>query len=367
MTLRRALGRIALALGASFAALLAAEIVVRIGGWAPAPHTESRGATTHPSTDPILKFEPMPGSLRVLTYRDREGGPPREAIAHVNDLGFRGATVAEAKRERAVRICCFGDSYTFGYGVGDDETWPAQLERALRARFPMRYVEVLNLGVDNYDTMQEVRWIEKQAARFHPDAILLAFFFNDAAPHDQAGGFDLGPPPRLLALLHPQADNAIASLRRVSRLADLACQKLYLSTYDRHFRESRGALYREGSPGWKLAQSQLLRGAQLARGMGAEFIVVLYPLLQRPNDAATGPLATHDPYRVVADFLHANHVDSIDLEPAFEGVATSALRVHPWDSHPNAKAHALAAAAIADGLAKRPLHRKLGREAAQGK
>jgi hypothetical protein len=38
----------------------------------------------------------------------------------------------------------------------------------------------------------------------------------------------------------------------------------------------------------------------------------------------------------------------LDLAPAFAGMDTESLRVHPTDHHPNGKAHAIAARAIAD-------------------
>ena len=57
--------------------------------------------------------------------------------ATVNSLGFRGPEL----RERRVRVMTLGDSFTFGWGVNDDEPWPRVLERLLGED-----VEVVNLG-----------------------------------------------------------------------------------------------------------------------------------------------------------------------------------------------------------------------------
>jgi hypothetical protein len=66
-----------------------------------------------------------------------------DTLATINNLGFRGAPI-EIRRSDRMRIVAIGDSFTFGYGVGDEETWPFHLEQDLkRAGLD---VEVLNLG-----------------------------------------------------------------------------------------------------------------------------------------------------------------------------------------------------------------------------
>lgn len=55
-----------------------------------------------------------------------------------NARGFRGPVLARAKPAGALRVVAVGNSSTFGWGVNDDETYPAQLEHALRAAAPRR-------------------------------------------------------------------------------------------------------------------------------------------------------------------------------------------------------------------------------------
>src|SRR5262249_16264640 len=52
------------------------------------------------------------------------------------------------------RVFVFGGSTTFGYGVPDDETIPAYLQQALRAR-GINDVALFNFGVGNYYSTQE--------------------------------------------------------------------------------------------------------------------------------------------------------------------------------------------------------------------
>src|SRR4051812_26327091 len=104
-----ALGKILLSIGATLLALGGAECALRGVGYGDA------------------------GSSDLTT---RDGLPwPRivERGATVNAMGFRGAAFAEPKRPGGYRIAVVGDSFTFGVGVGDDETLPAHLQRELAA------------------------------------------------------------------------------------------------------------------------------------------------------------------------------------------------------------------------------------------
>ena len=59
-----------------------------------------------------------------------------------------------------------------GWAVGDDETWPAHLERDTGWR-------VLNAGVRGYGLDQMVLRAERLAPRFKPRVIVLAFIPDD--------------------------------------------------------------------------------------------------------------------------------------------------------------------------------------------
>lgn len=69
-------------------------------------------------------------------------------------------------------ILAVGDSYTFGDEVGDNQTWPAQLQR-LTGR------AVLNAGVSGYGFDQIVLRAETLAPFYRPDAIVVAFIADD--------------------------------------------------------------------------------------------------------------------------------------------------------------------------------------------
>jgi hypothetical protein len=78
------------------------------------------------------------------------------------------------------RITLLGDSFTFGWGVKEEETFVKILENCLNSSSPSKYhFRVLNLGVPGYSTFQEVAAFKKLVPILKPDLVLLYFVEND--------------------------------------------------------------------------------------------------------------------------------------------------------------------------------------------
>jgi hypothetical protein len=95
----------------------------------------------------------------------------------INSRGFRTHEFTVEKPAGLFRVVCIGGSTTV-QGRTNEETYPALLERALRARYPGRPLEVLNLGVNG--TGSDF-WVERQDGLFRlaPDLVLQYDFVND--------------------------------------------------------------------------------------------------------------------------------------------------------------------------------------------
>ncbi len=70
----------------------------------------------------------------------------------VNALGMRGPERGASKPAGTARILLLGDSFAFGWGVEQDETFGARLERLLTER--VGPVEVLPAAVPGWSTDQ---------------------------------------------------------------------------------------------------------------------------------------------------------------------------------------------------------------------
>ncbi|OGX13565.1 MAG: hypothetical protein A2351_01520 [Omnitrophica bacterium RIFOXYB12_FULL_50_7] len=93
---------------------------------------------------------------------------------HTNSAGFRGTReYAIEKPKGVIRIATLGDSFVFGFGVQDDETFPALLETSNKTR------EVLNLGVPGYGMDQIYLSYREIARKYHPEIVLIGIFPED--------------------------------------------------------------------------------------------------------------------------------------------------------------------------------------------
>ncbi len=135
--------------------------------------------------DPPMNYAYMPQEIHVSHFRPssflwfelRPNHRSRfkmlefDTTVATNSLGLRDNEVDFTKP----RVLCMGDSFTFGFGVENDETFCAQLER----RFEGKY-DFVNAGfADGYSPDTYALWLTRYASRLSPDVILVSFFQND--------------------------------------------------------------------------------------------------------------------------------------------------------------------------------------------
>jgi len=92
----------------------------------------------------------------------------------INSLGMRDREYSVTKPRNTDRILVLGGSYTWGYGVADDEIFTEVLETKLAEFGDARY-EVLNMGVSGWGTDQELLFLTDEGFQFSPDIVVSAF------------------------------------------------------------------------------------------------------------------------------------------------------------------------------------------------
>ncbi len=95
---------------------------------------------------------------------------------HTNTDGFRGEREYPTMSDHTLRIVTIGDSRSYGFGVEDDETFSAVLEKGLRDRG--HDAEVINAGTHGYSAVQ-CRGRLEQVLDYKPDIAVLAPGYND--------------------------------------------------------------------------------------------------------------------------------------------------------------------------------------------
>lgn len=148
-------------------ALLLGEGIVRIFDLAPAAGFLKVGQYRLAKNEKI-GWEPNPDFREGLPYDPSES----------NAFGYRDADHTEEKPPGVYRVLILGDSLAMGYGIERyADTFPGVLDAQLRAKDPD--VEVLNFGVNGYNTQQEVELLLKRGLAYQPDLVLLQYCLND--------------------------------------------------------------------------------------------------------------------------------------------------------------------------------------------
>jgi lysophospholipase L1-like esterase len=92
--------------------------------------------------------------------------------AKINSLGLRNKEVSIEKPKGTFRVLCFGDSFTFGWGVEVENCWPMKLEKYLKAQ-GYSDVEVINCGQGGTYTSYYKKYLAKAAPLLKPDLVLV--------------------------------------------------------------------------------------------------------------------------------------------------------------------------------------------------
>ena len=233
------------------------------------------------------------------------GWPPWEDF---NRDGLRDRRHPLARPEGTYRLVCLGDSVTLGYGFTRDEAWPQALQRLVDARGPG--VEVFNVAVMGWSTLQERYAYERIARRYRPDGVVLAIVLNDLEDLQN----NLSQPPRLLSALFRRS----ALVRRVMDVEGreiASVDELFVlpepprvgSAYARMFAEIR-------------------RLRDEVRADGARLTVMVLPVAEQTGGRPPSPV----PQDRIAAFARAEDVALLDPRSALAPLGPSAYldRLH---------------------------------------
>jgi lysophospholipase L1-like esterase len=278
----------------------------------------------HPVADPQLSFAHVPNGEAFLMGVD----------VKINSQGLRDHEYPLTRTPGSYRIMMLGDSTTLGWGVRLEDTAAKILERLLNdADTPTgKRFEVLNAGVGNYDTVQEVTYYETRGRAFRPDLVILVYFINDPEPvPTEKKGF-LIDRSYLIAFSTNRFDGI---LRRTGSRPE--------------WKQYYASLYNDNQPGFQACKAALRSLASTTRSEGAQLLVAILPELHQINDSY--PFTAE--HQKIKDVVASEGVPVIDLIDGLRNHGPeSTLWVTPLDDHPNAKANGLVAAQLKDWILK---------------
>lgn len=267
------------------------------------------------------------------------------ASLSTNSLGFRGtAEFPIPKPDATTRVLTLGDSFTFGEGVADAETWPAQLQSLLPG------IEVANLGAPAYAHDQMFFALRDQGLALQPDVVIVGFYLSDKWRDELT--FYCGEKPRF-------------SLTSIGWQVENQPVPTPLEVYERHRRlplvyampsvliETILQPPLTDTSGDQRATEILRQMRTLTESQGARFVLV-----NLPNHPDVKPLTTGLFY----EFCAATGTECVDAAPLFREMAgtndPAALRAkfqRPNDIHYSAEGYGVVAEALRRYFVEHPL------------
>lgn len=103
----------------------------------------------------------------------------------VRRWAVRGAVYAGS--ERQITILCVGDSHTYGMPLPEQDSYPAQLGRALASRHPDHHFRVVNLGIPGLNSRGVVDRLERQMFQLRPHVVIVWVGVNNLWNKPDAG------------------------------------------------------------------------------------------------------------------------------------------------------------------------------------
>ena len=130
-----------------------------------------------------------PGRRARLVLPNEDGGHLLDFEIEVDERGLRRAAGDDVDHPDATVVHTIGDSFTMGWGVDGDETYPAQLDRMLGPR-----VDVRNLGVNGFGVLGATEKSTTQFAGGRPDLVVYLATENDYEDDETARRHARRPP-----------------------------------------------------------------------------------------------------------------------------------------------------------------------------
>jgi lysophospholipase L1-like esterase len=241
----------------------------------------------------------------------------------INSAGLRDREFSLSKPKGVYRILALGDSTTFGWGAHQDKTWPKLLEQKLNANPPAggpQHFEVINSGVGNYNTAQEVAYFKERGRLYHPDMVIIGFAYNDGELTPRENKNWLARESYLYVVLSSGLDGL---LRQTGPRPN--------------YRDYYNSLYEDGKPGWIACQRAFHDLFTACRNEHIDLRIAIIPELHSFGSTYEFK-GINEKIRALAG---AADVPTIDLTNGPSGIDPKELVVTPSDVHPNDKAYEL--------------------------
>jgi len=263
----------------------------------------------------------------------------------INSSGYRDDEIIEPKPENTYRILALGDSFTWGLGVKEKDSWVEQLEKILNENkadlFQNKDIEVINTGVGSWNTEVEYSYLKEKGMSLDPDAVILGFLVNDF----RAGNTNYTVDERgylatleegnkrihLQSLLYEEESRGNIFTRMIE-----SSHAIRWASGRRVRTEKRKLMVFNDKNSHNKTLKALENIYSETKRAGIPFYVCIFPYVENVI-----PESEKTDLDIIAQRCESLSIPFARMENAISELDASCLWVHPKDHHPNAKAHNL--------------------------
>lgn len=256
----------------------------------------------------------------AFTHKRNDAAILQSTAIRTNSMGLRGGPV-EPLAPGGRRILLLGGSITLGWGVAEENTIAAVLEKKLRASGEK--VQVLNGGVGNYNAVRYTNRFFDELQTLQPTDIVVHYFLRDAEDLQPGGG----------SILLEHSELAVTLWIAKNRLFEPSGQ----GVLEDHYRR----VYAPDSAGFLKMKAQLKRLSDYARAHGIRVYLAMTPDIHDLKNYRLEYI-----HRIMKQVAASDGYAFVDLLPALRGRPPEELFAMPGDPHPNALGHRLMADAL---------------------
>lgn len=311
---------------------------------------------------PQVRYDPHP--IRRFTLQPSQTAYTRDAPVTVDSRGFRSNGSSRESSPGGPVVLALGDSFTFGWGVPDEATWPADLERELDARLPSR-PRIVNAGTVSYGVFQEMDLLKEKGVAEDPVVVIHALYWNDfmsakaPSPGDRS---ILTPDGLFLWDRYAQPGNALLFLRRAigeQSALGFTLRNVMRSVFENDATSGYGHAYT------KVVRGEIDRAAwrpvelfyRELKTVAATYRFVSFAVILPVDDIVSLPESTAHPYpRLVRELLQETGIPFLDGFEVWRsgGHGRETFLAQGRDSHLNAYGYRILADALAEQLLRHP-------------
>jgi hypothetical protein len=268
---------------------------------------------------------------------------------NLSDIGFRGGTLGGPAWGVAV-----GDSFTFGMGVEQEETWVAQVAKSLGH-------EIINFGIPAQGPAQYTRVLKRYALPMRPRVAFYGFYFNDL---DSASRFRRMKPQLIPVGRYVRHYSYVFNLVRESKTSPpvqpalAKADNLEMSLDTEGLRRTLERQNRSFNERWTLTAREIDDAIKASKDAGVIFVLLYLPSrweiywdsLKKQSNLPDS-LNIDRLRSTVVEYCEKRQLLCLDLTHALKREAVRGKRLYfPIDGHWNKEGNLIVAEAIREFL-----------------